>query len=110
MASKSYGWDVRNIAKISPKMVKKRAIFRLQKKIPKPTPLPHMRLWFSVRSCAFNVVKCFFRIKDRNRAEEIERKGAIGQSMSPEWIVVILKNEKISLKAVEDTSEFFLNG
>ena len=46
MASKSYGWDVRNIAKISPKMVKKRAIFRLQKKIPKPTPLPHMRLWF----------------------------------------------------------------
>ena len=23
MASKSYGWDVRNIAKISPKMVKK---------------------------------------------------------------------------------------
>ena len=31
MASKSYGWDVRNIAKISPKMVKKRAIFRLQK-------------------------------------------------------------------------------
>ena len=66
--------------------------------------------FFSVRSCAFNVVKCFFRIKDRNRAEEIERKGAIGQSMSPEWIVVILKNEKISLKAVEDTSEFFLNG
>ena len=47
MATKSYGWDVRNIAKISPKMVKKRAIFRLQKKIPKPTPLPHMRLWFS---------------------------------------------------------------
>ena len=45
MASKSYGWNVRNIAKISPKMVKKRAIFRLQKKIPKPTPLPHMRLW-----------------------------------------------------------------
>ena len=103
MASKSYGWDVRNIAKISPKMAKKqpffdffrlsqklsirfernflqifytilesymcngikivwlgcekhsqnypkngqkRAIFRLQKKRPKPTPLPHMRLWF----------------------------------------------------------------
>ena len=71
------------------------------------------KMWvclFFVRSCAFNVVKCFFRIKDRNRAEEIERKGAIGQSMSPEWIVVILKNEKISLKAVEDTSEFFLNG
>ena len=49
MASKSYGWDVRNIAKISPKMVKKKAIFRLQKKIPKPTPLPHMRLWFFSR-------------------------------------------------------------
>ena len=29
MASKSYGWDVRNIAKISPKMAKKTAIFRL---------------------------------------------------------------------------------
>ena len=71
------------------------------------------KMWvclFSVRSCAFNVVKCFFGINDRNRAEEIERKGAIGQSMSPEWIVVMLKNEKISLKAVEDTSEFFLNG
>ena len=103
MTSKSYGWDMRNIAKISPKMAKKqpffdffrfsqklsirfernflqifytilesymcngikivwlgcekhsqnypkngqkRAIFRLQKKRPKPTPLPHMRLWF----------------------------------------------------------------
>ena len=55
-------------------------------------------------------LNAFFRIKDRNRAEEIERKGAIGQSMSPEWIVVILKNEKISLKAVEDISELFLNG
>ena len=29
MASKLYGWDVRNIAKISPKMAKKKAIFRL---------------------------------------------------------------------------------
>ena len=28
-ASKSYGWDVRNIAKISPKMTKKTVIFRL---------------------------------------------------------------------------------
>ena len=28
MASKSYGWDVRNIAKISPKMAKKTVIFR----------------------------------------------------------------------------------
>ena len=27
MASKSYGWDVRNIAKISPKMAKKRPFF-----------------------------------------------------------------------------------
>ena len=27
MASKSYGWDVRNIAKISPKMVKKQPFF-----------------------------------------------------------------------------------
>ena len=59
MASKSYGWDVRNIAKISPEMVKKRAIFRLQKKIPKPTPLPHMRLWSRFETanefyCQFN--------------------------------------------------------
>ena len=45
MASKSYGWDVRNIAKISPKMVKKGPFFDFRKK-PKPTPLPHMRLWF----------------------------------------------------------------
>ena len=29
MASKSFEWDVRNIAKISPKMAKKTAIFRL---------------------------------------------------------------------------------
>ena len=27
MASKSYGWDVRNIAKISPKMAKKQPFF-----------------------------------------------------------------------------------
>ena len=27
MASKSYGWDVRNIAKISPKMAKKQSFF-----------------------------------------------------------------------------------
>ena len=62
MASKSYGWDVRNIAKISPKMAKKTVIFRFfdfltncsydsnesesgGKRL-KPTPLPHMRLWF----------------------------------------------------------------
>ena len=32
MASKSYGWDVRNIAKISPKMVKKRPFFDFRKK------------------------------------------------------------------------------
>ena len=103
MASKSYGWDVRNIAKISPKMAKKQPFFDFfrfsqklsirfepnflqlfytilesymcngikivwlgcekqpklaqkwskkghfstsEGKIPKPTPLPHMRLWF----------------------------------------------------------------
>ena len=43
MASKSYGWDVRNIAKISPKMVKKGPFFDFRRK---KTPLPHMRLWF----------------------------------------------------------------
>ena len=32
MASKSYGWDVRNIAKISPKMVKKGPFFDFRKK------------------------------------------------------------------------------
>ena len=46
MASKSYGWDVRNIAKISPKMVKKGHFSTSEGKRPKPTPLPHMRLWF----------------------------------------------------------------
>ena len=62
MASKSYGWYVRNIAKSSPKMAKK-VIFRFffsifsncsydsnesesEGKRPKPTPLPHMRLSF----------------------------------------------------------------
>ena len=59
----SYGWDVRNIAKFSPKMAKK-LIFRffrfshklfirferkrVRRKKLKPTPLPHMRLWFSI--------------------------------------------------------------
>ena len=32
LASKSYGWDVRNIAKISPKMVKKGPIFDFRRK------------------------------------------------------------------------------
>ena len=32
MASKSYGWDLRNIAKISPKMVKKGPFFDFRKK------------------------------------------------------------------------------
>ena len=32
-ASKSYGWDVRNIAKISPKMAKKTVIFRFSHKL-----------------------------------------------------------------------------
>ena len=66
----SYGWDVRNIAKVSPKMAKKTVIFQFSQKLsrrfkqnsvilytivwsywsesegkrPKPTPLPHMRL------------------------------------------------------------------
>ena len=48
MASKSYGWDVRNIAKIGPKMVKKGHFSTSEGKRPKPTPLPHMRLWLSV--------------------------------------------------------------
>ena len=48
MASKSYGWDVRNIAKISPKMVKKGHFSTSEGKRPKPTPLPHMRLWFKI--------------------------------------------------------------
>ena len=43
MASKSYGWDVRNIAKTSPK---KGQFSTSEGKRPKPTPLPHMRLWF----------------------------------------------------------------
>ena len=107
--SKSYGWDVRNIAKISPKMAKKQPFFdffRFSQKLsirfernflqlfhtilesymcngikivwlgcekhsqklaqkwskkghfstsegkrPQPTPLPHMRLWFSFGKC-----------------------------------------------------------
>ena len=64
MASKSYGWDVRNIAKFSPKMAKKNSHFSIfsifsqtvhtirtkasqKEKRLKPTPLPHMRLWSS---------------------------------------------------------------
>ena len=34
MASKSYGWDVRNIAKISPKMAKKQSFFDFLKNCP----------------------------------------------------------------------------
>ena len=52
------------------------------------------------------LVNAFFRIRDRNRAEETERRGAIGQSMSPEWSVVILKNMK---KFVENCGEFRWN-
>ena len=65
-ASKPYGWDVRNIAKISPKMAKKQSLFDFffdfltncsydsnesesEGKRLKPTPLPHMRLWFKYR-------------------------------------------------------------
>ena len=63
MASKSYGWDLRNIAKFSPKMAKKQSFFDFltncsydsnesesEGKRLKPTPLPHMRLWLSIRS------------------------------------------------------------
>ena len=63
-ASKWYGWDLRNIAKISTKMAKKQPFFDFffdfltncsndsnesesEGKRLKPTPLPHMRLWFS---------------------------------------------------------------
>ena len=46
MASKSYGWEVRNIVKINPKMVKKGHFSTSEGKRAKPTPLPHMRLWF----------------------------------------------------------------
>ena len=110
MASQSYGWDVKNIAKISPKMAKKQPFFDFfrfsqklsirfernflqifytilesymcngikivwlgcekqpklaqkwskkghfstsEKKRPKPTPLPHMRLWFIFRLLIF---------------------------------------------------------
>ena len=59
----SYGWDVRNIAKFSPKMAKKQSIFGFltncsydsnesesEEKRLKSTPLPHMRLWFPTRN------------------------------------------------------------
>ena len=45
MASRSHGWDARNIAKTSPKSVKKGHFWTPEGKRPKPTPLPHMRLW-----------------------------------------------------------------
>ena len=65
-ASKSYGWDVRNLAKISPKLAKKQPYFHFffdfltnclydsnesesEGKRLKPTPLPHMRLWLFSR-------------------------------------------------------------
>ena len=64
MASKSYGWDVRNIARFSPKMAKKQSFFDFfdfltncsydsnesesEGKRLKPTPLPHMRLWLGI--------------------------------------------------------------
>ena len=46
------------------------------------------------------------RIRDRNRAEETERREAIGQSVSPEWSVVILKKMK---NFVEICREFCWN-
>ena len=58
MASKSFGWDVRNIAKISPEMAKKQSLFashssESEGKRHKPTPLPHMRLWFVILICEY---------------------------------------------------------
>ena len=78
MASKSYGWDVKNIAKISPKMAKKQSFFDFfdfltncsydsnesesEGKRLKPTPLPHMRLWFNyVEETIFMPVAKFLR-------------------------------------------------
>ena len=65
----SYGWDVRNIAKFSPKMAKKTVIFRFsyncsydsnesesEGKRLKPTPLPHMRLWYSLQKNFFSEI------------------------------------------------------
>ena len=59
----SYGWDVRNIAKFSPKMAKNQSFFDFltncsydsnesesEGKRLKPTPLPHMRLWLIMYS------------------------------------------------------------
>ena len=73
----SYGWDVRNIAKFSPKMAKKQSFFDFfdfltnssydsneresEGKRLKPTPLPHMRLWFMVHSWSFSVDVLFSR-------------------------------------------------
>ena len=58
MASKLYGWDVRNIAKISPKMAKKQPYDSNESKSEgnrlKPTPLPHMRLWLVFCSGSLN--------------------------------------------------------
>ena len=69
-ASKSYGWDVRNIAKINPKMAKKLSFFDFfdfltncsydsnesesEGKKLKPIPLPHMQLWLENGKCIFS--------------------------------------------------------
>ena len=81
MASKSYGWDVRNTVKISPKMVKKGHFSTSEGKRPKPTPLPHMRLWFK-HSIRENLILSSFFPR--------EQSVTIVQSLSPvegeQWI------------------------
>ena len=57
-ASKSYDWNVRNIAKISPEMAKKQPLFashssESEGKRHKPTLLPHMWLWFVILICGY---------------------------------------------------------
>ena len=84
MESKSYDWDVRNLAKIGSKMTKRqpnvfyshstpylspicaltsksyeRDSSELEEKRPKPTPLPHMRLWFKETE-----IGCKYQVKN----------------------------------------------
>ena len=51
MASKSYGWDVRNIAKISPKMAKKQPFFdffRFSQKLSKRFERNFLQLFYTI--------------------------------------------------------------
>ena len=81
MASKSYGWDVRNIAKINPKMVKKGPFFDFRKK-PKPTPLPHMRLWYKNRGSNFLKIKNNLETFFRKVKEPFSDKTSLGENYS----------------------------